>query len=184
MSTEHTWVVGLDFDGLSKGALALAGWLRRVGDTTVGVHVLESWTHPYLARDTALSEIQDMVIYVSKALGGESPLVRMSVLAAPRAEEGLALACAAERASGLVIGRAASIGSESFIRLGAVARHLLRQLPVAVIVVPPDQTFVGPGPILLATDLSTTSAAVGRWCVRPRARSRRAMSLLRRLEYN
>ena len=62
-------------------------------------------------------------------------------------------------ASGLVIGRAAERGSRAVVRLGRVARRVLRRLPCPVVVVPPDLSAVADGPILLATDLDVASAS-------------------------
>lgn len=162
MSTEHkpTWVVGLDLDERCLGALVFASWLAEAGDTTVGVHVLEAWTRPHIRSETVLAKVDDMVVRTSKALGLTRP-TRMSPIEAVQAEEGLTAACTAERASGLVIGRVARTDQVPFTRLGVVARRLLRELPAPVIVVPPDQTTIGGGPVILAIDLTdTTEAAV------------------------
>src|SRR5688572_15920141 len=62
-------------------------------------------------------------------------------------------------ADGLIVGRRAKMEDEPIVRLGRVARCLLRRLTVPTVVVPPDlkATDLGDGPILLATDLEEDS---------------------------
>lgn len=162
MSTEHndTWIVGLDLDERCLGALVFASWLAEAGDTIVGVHVLEAWIRPHIRNETVLAKVDDMVARTAKALG-LTPPTRLSPIEAVQAEEGLTAACTAEFASGLIIGRVARTDQAPFTRLGVVARRLLRELPAPVIVVPPDLTTIGGGPVILAVDLTdTTEAAV------------------------
>jgi nucleotide-binding universal stress UspA family protein len=63
----------------------------------------------------------------------------------------------------LVIGRAAITAEFKLVRLGTVARQLLRKLPVPVCVVPPDLESgdIGPGPIVVATDAEKDSLQAG-----------------------
>jgi len=149
MSMENTWVVGLDLDERARGALVVAGWLARAGGSVVGVHVLESWARPHVRPDAA-SAIHQLVMRATRELH-LPPVASVSLREAPRAEDGLT--AAAQGAAGIVVGRAASSSQHPLIRLGAVARQLLRQLPRPVIVVPPDLVAIAPGPILFATDL-------------------------------
>jgi nucleotide-binding universal stress UspA family protein len=146
---EHLWVVGLDLNEHSGGALVVADWLARPADSVAGVHVLESWARPHLRPDT-ISAVHETVLRATHALHLR-PLASVSVREAIRAEDGLC--AAAEHAAGIVIGRAAASSRPAMIRLGVVARQLLRQLPRPVIVAPPDLTAIAPGPVLLATDL-------------------------------
>jgi nucleotide-binding universal stress UspA family protein len=59
-----------------------------------------------------------------------------------------------EQDSVLVIGRRAKSGQDRIVRLGRVARRLLRTLPCPVLVTPPDldPSGLGAGPIIAATD--------------------------------
>jgi nucleotide-binding universal stress UspA family protein len=61
---------------------------------------------------------------------------------------------------GLLVGRVGRRDGRALLRLGRVARRLLRHLPAPVMVVPPDlpRTDVGRGPLILATDLTHHSA--------------------------
>ncbi len=171
---ETTWVVGLDLDRRSRGALVLADWLARAGDRVIGVHVLEAWARPHLRKDP-ISAVREMLTVMTGELG-LGPLARVSAVEAARAEDGLAHAV--EPASGLVIGRAARSDSEQYIRLGVVARQLLRRLPAPVIVVPPDLVVVGPGPVLLATDLGPASEAAVDFARTLAAKHGRALELV------
>lgn len=157
MNDTDNWIVGLDLGERSRGALAVAHWLAHGSDRITGVHVLETWSRPYIA-DNIITTVHRLV---AKAAGelGISPPSRVVVVEAAHAED--ALRHAADGASGLVIGRAARMSEDSLIRLGHVARRLLRTLPVPIVVVPPDLTAVAPGPVLLASDLEpVTSAAL------------------------
>ncbi|MBK7829047.1 universal stress protein [Nannocystis sp.] len=152
----NTWILGLDLGERSRGAVRFAHWLAGP-DHTVAIHVLEQWSRPYIRND-AITAVRDNVQRLSRELHVAAPATT-SILEAASAEEGLAHA--AEGAAGLIIGRAASVGEDVALRLGHVARHLLRRLPGPVVVVPRDLPAVGPGPILLATDLDApTNAAL------------------------
>lgn len=149
MSMANTWVVGIDLNELSRGALVVADWLAHGGGSSVGVHILESWARPYVRSD-AVSAVHEVVVRATREMR-LAPLASVTVREAVRAEDGLTTA--AEGAAGIVIGRAAARSQSPMIRLGVVARQLLRRLPRPVIVAPPDLTAVAPGPIVLATDL-------------------------------
>lgn len=151
------WVVGLDLGERSRGALAFGHWLGQGSDHMVGVYVLEAWLRPYLAADV-IASVRSSVADAAAQLH-ISPPARISVVDATTAEEGLAHV--AEGAAGLIVGRAARADEAPLVRLGHVARRLLRTLPGPVVVVPRDLTAVAEGPVLLATDLGdTTSAAL------------------------
>ena len=149
-----TWILGLDLGARGRGAVRVADWLAGP-DRTIGVHVLEHWSRPYI-RPNAISAVHEAV----RRIGEEfhvTPPARVSVLEAASAEEGLAQA--AHGAAGLVIGRAAAGHEDGPFGLGRVARRLLRALPGPVVVVPRDLEAIAPGPVLLATDLDESSDA-------------------------
>jgi nucleotide-binding universal stress UspA family protein len=171
---DRSWIVGLDLGERSLGALVVADWLGGGSDHVVGVYVLETWSRPYLAAD--------IITTVHHAVGCAAaqqrvpPPARVSVIEANLAEEGLARA--AEGAAGLVIGRAARANDAPFVRLGHVARKLLRMLPGPVVVVPRDLTAVPPGPIVLATDLGDATTAALPFAQRLAARHGRPLELV------
>lgn len=69
---------------------------------------------------------------------------------------------------GLLIGRHGPRDGGTIVRLGTVARQLLRRLPTAVMVVPPDHDPAEHprGPVLVATDLAPDASAAGRFGLR------------------
>jgi len=162
MHNAHPWLLGLDLGPRSHGALIFAAWLREAADARVfGVHVLEAGTGRFAGgADEAADAVRTAVDQRCERLG-LPPLEQVEVLMVPRAEEGLAGRC--EHAAGLILGRAAATGATTLVRLGRVARRVLRQLPGPVIVVPPELAEVGPGPILLATDLGPASTGAAQF---------------------
>ena len=176
MPTPKPWILGLDLGPRSHGALVFAGWLRSGGATVLGVHVIEAWaSHLIAAAEQAETSVRRAVEERCAELG-LAPPDGVEVVIGPRADEGLLHA--ATLASGLVIGRAAPLGERPLLRLGTVARRVLRQLPGPVIVVPPDLMKVATGPILLATDLAESSDAATQFAIGFAARQGRALELV------
>lgn len=166
MSTEgrEQWIVGLDLSARSRGAEVFAAWIERAPSPgsrpeIVGVHVLETWSARYLpmSREEYVHAVRSIADSRAREVG--EVFARVEVVEAERAEDGLAHA--AGRAAGLVIGRSAGMGSRPVVRLGRVARRLLRRLPTTVYVVPPDlpASALTRGPVVLATDLGPSSRA-------------------------
>jgi nucleotide-binding universal stress UspA family protein len=170
---EAPWVIGLDLGERSLGALAVGDWLA-ADEPVDAVHVLEAWSRPYVAADV-VATVQRAVAR-SAALLDVPPPVRVIVLEGRHAED--TLAQAAQGARGLVIGRVARAGEGGVVRLGHVARRLLRTLPGPVVVVPRDLTAVAPGPVLLATDLGEASAGALEFATELAARRGRPLELV------
>lgn len=92
--------------------------------------------------------------FIAKAgLGDRIP--EPSVVRGIVADERLAKEVDNLGADGLIIGRQARAGSHRLVRLGRVARRLVRRLPAVTVVAPPELqgATIGSGPIMLATDL-------------------------------
>jgi len=155
MLDKDSWIVGLDLGERSSGALCFSCWLADGSDRITGVHVIETWSRPYIAGD-CIAAVHRAVAHASRDLG-ISPPPHITVVETDDTVG--ALTHAAEGAAGLVIGRAARSYDGALVRLGHVARRLLRSLPGPVVVVPPDLTAVAPGPVLLATDLGVATSA-------------------------
>jgi len=164
------WIVGLDLLQLSVGALRFASWLRRSApaERSSGVHVLTP--HP-LRQSLANKSEEEFRLWVhglaqecvDEAGVGEE-LDGVVLVEGESAEEGLLSALAAGRGEGLIIGRKAASGAESFVRLGRVARRLLRRMPAPIVVVPPDLgRELPPGPVVLATDLGASAESALRF---------------------
>ncbi len=176
-SPSAPWIVGLDLGARSHGALVLAGWLRAAaGVPVLGLHVLEAWASRFVAGADEATDAVRVAIDQRCARLGIEPLAQVEVMTVPRAEEGLA--SRAEAAAGLIVGRAAPTGANKLVRLGRVARRVLRQLPGPVIVAPPELAEVADGPVLLASELGEASAGAVEFAKWLAGASRRALELV------
>jgi nucleotide-binding universal stress UspA family protein len=177
------WIVGIDLDGRSAGTVHMAAWLRacHVGGTApefVGVHVVDE-----RVRNSAkvMSEViaagERALASAAEQSGVASPFAQLRVVVAPSVEDGLAEAAAVANVDGVLIGRAAPSAGHRLVRLGSVARRLLRRLPAPVLVVPPDLTTdrIGEGAVLFATDLGPSSVAAGQFAGRIAAQTGRGL---------
>lgn len=176
MSATKPWILGLDLSPRSHGALVFAAWLRSSGAPVIGLHALEAWASRFIVEAGQAEESARRLVAQHCAQLGVEPPTRVEVALVLRAEEGLIEA--AKDAAGLVIGRAAPRGERPLVRLGQVARRLLRALPAPVIVVPPDLDEVAPGPVLLATDLGPSSDAAARFAIALAAAQGRGVELV------
>lgn len=149
---------------LSAGAISLARWMKGRGsaESFYGVHVVEYFAAELLAEIDPRTQTEDL-----EALGGEAlaPLhddvtfAEVGLMSASAAEDGITAAAGTWSCDALIIGRRKHRDAVSLVRLGRVARRLLRTLPFPVVVVPPDlrEQDIRGGPILLATDLESSS---------------------------
>lgn len=169
------WIVGLDLRPRSQGAIRTARWLVARGGVGArqrcyGVHVVPQAVRVSV-RDDEIDERCDAARRQAEATVAEADATAAfqrvdAVPGSPR--EALAAAAAFYDADGLVIGRHGPREGGSIVRLGTVARQLVRALPAAVMVVPPDWDPVAQptGPVLVATDLHDDAAAAGRFGLR------------------
>jgi nucleotide-binding universal stress UspA family protein len=159
-------VLGMDLRSGSTGALRFARWLVDTGacslEEVLAVHVIEMDHLLAAVRPFGPGTLPERLLPVMRESLDEVGLgVRAEVLEADDAEHALTEVVERHRAQMLVVGRRGS--PSSFVRLGRVARRLLRALPTAVAIVPPEiraapGAGLGPGPILLASDVGVTSA--------------------------
>lgn len=168
------WVVGLDLRPLSSGALRFAGWLAGSsraagGEQFHGVHVLEE-DHLRAALqlhhlDEVTAAARQAAIQSGKREGMAERLGEPRIVQAMTAVQGLAAAAAELGADAIVVGRQAPAEGLRLIRLGRVARHLVRAPPRPVVVVPPDlpPAGFGPGPVVALSGLSDGSVATCRF---------------------
>jgi nucleotide-binding universal stress UspA family protein len=157
------WLVGLDMRPRSTGAIGFAVWMARtsnsrVKDAVLGVHVVEmDDLLPQLEdadEETILGSLRAPAIESMKRAAMEAEFATPLVTPGRHAERTLEAATVFHNAAGLVVGRAAATDELSLVRLGRVARRLLRTLSVPLIVTPPDLagSSVGSGPILVSVD--------------------------------
>ena len=164
------WIVGLDLRPRSQGAINFASHLVRAAKTTareqlVGIHVLEE-DHlraalRYHHLDELVKAAQEATEHVLEHAKGDDCFEEIRIVQGGRAEKSLAAARVYHNAHGLIVGRYAQRDSRSLLRLGRVARRLLRSLTSPVVVVPPDWT-TGPdsdGPVIAGIDLGDESRA-------------------------
>lgn len=183
------WMIGLDLDTRSRGALELAGWLaartrKPATQEFVAVHVLDERLHHLLRTD----QLEDLFSRAGQELAGAvdastaaPSVVTRRIVSAETPERGLIDTLATDACDGLVIGRIAEgTPAPRVVRLGRVARRLLRRLPRPVVVAPPDlaSASLGKGPLLLATDLDESSKPAAAFAVRLAAELGRDVTLV------
>ncbi|HFE46302.1 MAG TPA: universal stress protein [Nannocystis exedens] len=179
MKDTTRWLVGLDLQPESSGVLSLASWLTSADSSVqaIGVHVVETGLFGYLGAriPTILDAARERA---REALGAAGvSLAAVQAVEAESAEIGLLAAAKHHRAAALLIGRWSRMGSRSMVRLGRVARRILRELPLPVVVTPPDLRLedLGEGPVIIATDLSERSEAAAVFAAQIAARYGRAL---------
>lgn len=164
------WLVGADLGVRSGGAMQAATWLARPAhaQTCDVVHVFEPALRPLLRKvmteESVAATRRELVASIA-GLGLPQPFRYIDVVVADSPEAGLAHHAVTGGHDVLLLGRIAPQSTDALLRLGPVARRLLRRLPVAVAIVPPDLTAdaIGAGHIVLGTDLTATSVAAGRF---------------------
>lgn len=159
------WIVGLDLGPRSAGALRFATWMVRHsqagGERLVGIHVLED-AHLHIAlRYHHLAELEAGALDAArKAIAdlGAADVMDAHVVEGQTADQTLEAACMFHRGYALVIGRNAPRDSNNPVRLGRVARRILRSLDEPVVVVPPDLVEAGSGAVVLAASTGDDAA--------------------------
>lgn len=177
MSSTTKWTLGLDLREGAEGPLIFARWLvshlRQAGQaqaTIEAVHVIEQDQLGLLAsadkHEQALGLAEDALARTLERAGDSTPLEGLRFVEVGTPED--VLASAAADADGMIIGRLAPRGKDKLLRLGGVARRLLRSLPAPTYVVPPDTRAedIGKGPIILACDAQEDSIGAARYALR------------------
>lgn len=168
------WIVGIDLLERSNGAVRMAAWLRGHyrGDSPaefIAVHVVDERLRDSLkVMSEVTAKARETLASAAERCGVPDPFTDVRVVFAPSVEAGLARAVTAPGVDGLLIGRVAPRDGYRLVRLGSVARKVLRDLPAPVMVVPPDlaDSAIGEGGIVLATDLDDMSVAAARFSIR------------------
>lgn len=164
------WIVGLDLQHRSAGALQLVRWLERERhaaeeDAFAGVHVLEEEHLEFVLRYHHLDEVLAAARSAAEAAlrheGVDRLLRDVELVQGADAADVLLTATRAGGADALVVGRAApGAAGMRIVRLGRVARRLLRRTSSPVAVVPPDvrAEALGDGPLVALVRLDARSA--------------------------
>jgi nucleotide-binding universal stress UspA family protein len=168
------WIVGLDLRPSSQGALHFGRWLaERMHDapqrSLFAVHVVEQESTFPILRYHAEEEVRLGAVTAAQravdAAGAQAWVGTPQVVVGTTADDRLAAVVPLYHAAGILVGRQAKAGQDRIVRLGRVARRLLRALPAPVVIVPPDllASQIGDGPVVLATELSPASLAAARF---------------------
>jgi nucleotide-binding universal stress UspA family protein len=175
----QTWIVALDLQPSSHGAVRFASWVALGGDRPldsleepielVALHVIE---REQLAPIFRLQSPEEVGRRAREALQRELDeaaireiFAREEVGLGLRAHEVLEHHARRDGAAAIVIGRQLAKSGHVGVRLGTNARRLLRALPIPVIVVPELHATrgFGDGPVLVATDLGDDAVAAARF---------------------
>lgn len=158
------WLVGLDLMEYSQGALRFARWLheRAPEERFIGVHVLEPQPARMSRGDQSEDEFRLWVHGLARRsvadLGAAAAIPDVAVHEAEAADEGLEAALGRTRASAMILGRKARTDEDPIVRLGRVARRMVRRMPAPVAIVPPDLAEAPPpGPVVVASGLDASS---------------------------
>lgn len=184
------WIVGMDLRPLSYGALQFATWLGSANaaageavDRFVPVHVLEEAHLRTVLRyhhlDEVIAAAREEAQRTLAREGRPEWLEELQLVQAVHAEESLEFARAAVGAQAILVGRAAGREGHPIVRLGRVARRLLRSLPSPVVVVPPDLRLedIGPGPIVALTSVADDAVEACRFAATLARRTGRRLAL-------
>lgn len=171
------WIIGVDLRETAAGALNFGTWLaanhiESERPSFVPVHVLEESYLLQVLRHQHIDAVEDLARraatdQLDKAqLGGVAGPAR--IVRGVVADDALVREFDAEHGDALIIGRQAPSNERNLVRLGRVARRIVRRLPCPTIVVPPDLRAdqIGKGPIMLATDLEETAGSAARFAKR------------------
>jgi nucleotide-binding universal stress UspA family protein len=166
------WVVGIDLRAHGNGAINFANWLHAHDQSGAmiidGIHVIESalFELPAVASQVeVLADARKATLAALHARHAEAAFSSVDALEADDTIDTLAAAGRLAVTTGIIIGRRAAEVEHAWIRLGKVARRLLRQLDAPIFVVPPDLELhnIGAGPIICAVTLDDHGVAVAQF---------------------
>ena len=158
------WLVGLDLGPRSDGAIRYAAWLARTcGATLIGAHVMAEEYLRIALRYHHLGDLEAKAMDAARGLVSQASaadvISDIIVGRGKTIEEQLQQLREQHGCTGVIVGRNAPREGHHALRLGQVARRLLRSLQSPVIVVPPDwsEHDLGSGPILAGCSLDEDS---------------------------
>jgi nucleotide-binding universal stress UspA family protein len=158
------WIVGLDLRPSSQGAIRFARQLSETSehDAMVGVHVLEeAHLQPalrYHHLDELMATVREVAERVVADCGASAVLEALEIVQGVHAERSLEAAREYHYCDAIIVGRQAPRDGHRLLRLGRVARRLLRSLDSPVVVVPPDYEATDlEGPVVVSTNLREDS---------------------------
>lgn len=155
------WIVGLDLHPSGVGALRFARWLAETSsaiDQMVGIHVLEESYLQGVLRyhhlDEVLEGAEQAACDVIAGVDASQHFGPPHILQGTHAESSIDAAHTYHAADGVIIGRQAKRDGREIVRLGRVARRVLRTLCGPTLVIPPDyDPDVSDGPIIASCSM-------------------------------
>ncbi len=167
------WLVGMDLQATSAGALRYAAWVHEQGAGAVtlrALHVVEQLEQHYAVRlglhpkERLLSLTTEAAQDTLRQAGLEQCFGEVDVVPGGAADEVLDQQRGRAQAVAIIVGRQGPVRDGFPPRLGRVARHLLRHASGPVVVVPPELDVARlDGPVVLATDLGPASVAAAKF---------------------
>lgn len=165
----------------------MAAWLAETStqpDSLVGIHVLDAEYLRVALRHHHLDEVVDGAKKQAEQIiadaGATKHFSEVRIVRGGTAEKCLEAAVVYHAAGGMVIGRQAPKEGRHVLRLGRVARRLLRKLPGPTLVVPPDYDPANnaSGPIMLTTNMSDDAGAAAGFAQRAAERLGRKLVIV------
>ncbi len=157
------WIVGLSQDDSSRGALIFAAWLAdqaaegaRPEFTVVEVldEALLMDRLRFEDRDELIAEHRRRSDALLTELEVADSLGRAHISVGWKVEDELKRRLDEFEDGGLLVGRRAGTEGLHLVKLGKLARHMVRNPPAPMLVVPPDLKAedIGPGPVVVLVD--------------------------------
>jgi nucleotide-binding universal stress UspA family protein len=154
------WVVGIDLRVDCQGPVSFARWLgeHASSESFVGMHVIEDRELP-IANETAAASIakasKNRACELLTSVDAMETIGEPEIPRGKSADQSLSASLETYEAHGLIIGRRAPQSEDRIVRLGRVARRLLRTLPGPIIITAPDldATKLPPGPVVVGVSL-------------------------------
>ena len=134
-------LVGIGLSEHDRGAVRFAGWLgshSEVADPVRALHALNPAAVKVALTRTTLEQIETDVRDVARRAIDGSGVEHLEVILDGYPEVALNRLGTAAGVDAIVVGRHAKRGEDPLVRLGKVARRLLRSLDHPTIVVRPD----------------------------------------------
>lgn len=156
------WLIGLNLSTEELGPLELGAWLHE--ETGARLRALHVAVTPAALPRRLVEELEEALQHVLErqiAEAGHAGHIAVSEVRHARNIASELVERAAARDAGLLVGRCAPRSSAALVRLGRIARRVLRRAPGVVGIAPPDleRGDIGSGPVLLAIDPHDDSAA-------------------------
>lgn len=161
MTAHPPWILGIDLRPRSDGAIRFGGWLRSQAPDDIKLRGVHALAHDDDGYPNTREQVQVAVEETLDRAGVRAAFDSVEVIAADRPETALESLQRNVDARGFIIGRRATADSEAIVRLGSVARRMLRRLVAPTFVVPPELEAekIGAGPIVVA--VTPDEASVG-----------------------